>query len=74
MAGYKRERYLEAPVRKAFGWSPYLQEKVTTYSIRSDSKIVSQEAVISGKKFYLFGKAIWDYQIEVVDYREYKKL
>lgn len=69
----KKKRYLESPERKKFGWSPYLQERmVIDFPIDGRNQVVAQEAVVSGKKFCFFGKFIWNYDISIIDFREYK--
>jgi len=66
-----KKRFLEIPERKRFGWSPYMQEILKIQFPRNAVKVMAQKSVIRGKKLCLFGKFIWDYQIEVVDYKEF---
>ena len=68
-----KRRFIEAPERKRFGWSPYLEEILHISFPKSESKVMAQEATVRGKKLCLFGKFIWDYQMEIVNYKKFVK-
>ena len=63
------KKFLIAPERKNFGWSPYVEEIVTRESSPKDAVLVIIETTIEGKKFCLFNKFIWDYKIGKKDHQ-----
>jgi len=62
-----RLEFLKSPKRKRIGWSEYTELRVHYHII--DNRTWVQKAVIRGKKFCLFAKFIWDYEIELIDYK-----
>jgi hypothetical protein len=66
------KRYLKAPDRGKNGWTEYIEETITVEAPKKGPQVVCVEVVMRGKKLCLFGKFLWDYKIEVLNYREYK--
>jgi len=50
-----------------------MQEILKIEFPRNAVKVMARETVIRGKKLCIFGKFVWDYQIEIIDYREFVK-
>jgi hypothetical protein len=69
----RKKRYTEAPERKAFGWSHYTMEILTIEFPFKNRDMLVQEAVVTGKKLCLFHKFIWDYQLEVLSYKQFTR-
>ena len=67
-----RQIYLEAPEPKRFGWSHYTQHTSVVESVpRSHPSVVGCDTVIRGKKLFLFGRSVLNYQIEVISHETY---
>jgi len=65
--------FTKVPEKKLFGWTNYIEDIIYVKYPKLKGETIIQDAVIEGKKLCLFRKFIWDYQIRVINYKEYKK-
>ena len=74
MKPIKKKKFLKEPKRKLFGWSYYLENITHVYGfLQTDYPVWKVKTDVWGKKFCLFNKFLWNYQIEALNYKQYPK-
>jgi hypothetical protein len=74
MKTVQTKKFIKEPKRKLFGWSYYLENITHVYGFKQTEHPVWKVKVdIRGKKFCLFNRFLWDYQIEALNYQQYLK-
>lgn len=66
-----KKRFIEKPIKRIFGWSPYVQEILDIKFPRDAVKVFVKEKIIRGRKLCIFGRFILNHKIEVVDQKEF---